>query len=270
MMFAEARPRCVLSQLRALLTMLAVVPAATIAQPQPSRAITVAAASDLQPVLPEVAATFEPVAQLKISFGSSGNLFAQIQNGAPFDVFLSADIDYPRRLVASGHADAGSLYQYAAGRIVLWTRKDSGIDVRRGLPVLKDDTVKRIAIANPKHAPYGRAAVAALQAVKLHEAVRAKLVLGENVSQAAQLVDSGNAEVGILPLSLAIGPPLTDSGTYTEIPATAHPPIEQAMVIVSASRNKEAARQFLEFFKRPETIQQLERFGFAAPAVAAP
>jgi molybdate transport system substrate-binding protein len=241
-----------------------------IAQTAPSRAITVATASNLQAVMPEIVARFEREGiGATLSFGSSGNFFAQIQNGAPFDVFVSADVEYPSQLVASGHADAASLYQYATGRIVLWTRKDSGIDVRRGLPVLQDGGVKRIAIANPKLAPYGRAAVAALQSARLHDAVRAKLVLGENVSQAAQLVDSGNAQVGILPLSLAVGPPLKDSGTYSEIPATAHPPIEQAMVIMTASRNKDAARQFLEFFKRPETIQLLERFGFAAPQAAA-
>jgi molybdate transport system substrate-binding protein len=240
------------------------------AQPAAPRAITVAAASNLQAVLPEIVSRFEQEGvRVKTSFGSSGNLFAQIQNGAPFDVFVSADVEYPSQLVASGHADADSLYQYATGRIVLWTRKDSGVDVRRGLTVLQDAGVKRIAIANPQLAPYGRAAVAALQNAKVHDAVRAKLVLGENVSQAAQLADSGNAQVGILPLSLAVGPPLKDSGLYTEIPATAHPPIEQAMVIVAASRNKDGARQFLEFVKRPGTIQLLERFGFAAPRAAA-
>jgi len=254
----------------ALLGVMGVGRQASIAQTAPSRAITVAAASNLQAALPEIVARFEREGvSVKLSFGSSGSFFAQIQNGAPFDVFVSADVEYPSQLVASGHADANSLYQYATGRIVLWTRKDSGIDVRRGLPVLQDDRVKRIAIANPQLAPYGRAAVAALQSVKLHDAVRAKLVLGESVSQVAQLADTGNAQVGMLPLSLALGPPLKDSGTYAEIPATTHPPIEQAMVIIRASRNKEAPRQFLEFFKRPETIQLLERFGFAAPQVTA-
>src|SRR5207247_1743245 len=127
--------------------------------------LTVAAASDLQSALPAIVSRFENDTgqRVRLTFGSSGNFFSQIQNGAPFDVFLSADIDYPRRLEASGEAERGSLYLYATGRIVLWTRNDSGIDVGRGLPVLADARVHRIAIANPEHAPYGRAAVAALR-----------------------------------------------------------------------------------------------------------
>src|SRR5579859_3444473 len=140
------------------------------AQEQPLR---VAAAADLQFVLPQIAAGFEKASGKKVEliFGSSGNFFAQIQNGAPFDVFLSADIDYPRRLEGSGQAERGSLYEYATGRLVLWTRSDTGIDVRRGLTVLTDARVRHVAIANPEHAPYGRAAVAALRHEGLYERV---------------------------------------------------------------------------------------------------
>ena len=147
---------------------------------QARRALTVAAASDLQAALPEVIATFEREsnATVTVSFGSSGNFFAQIQNGAPYDVYLSADIDYPKQLIATGHADASSLYQYARGRLVLWTRKDSGVDISGGLRSLTDARVTRIAIANPKYAPYGRAAEAALRYEKIYDAVRGKLVLG--------------------------------------------------------------------------------------------
>src|SRR5713226_944736 len=129
------------------------------------QSLTVAAASDLQSALPAIAAQFEKDTgrQLRLTFGSSGNFFTQIQNGAPFDVFLSADIDYPRRLEGSGRAERDSLYEYARGRLVLWTRNDSGIDLRRGLTVLGEERVRRVAIANPEHAPYGRAAVAALR-----------------------------------------------------------------------------------------------------------
>ena len=123
--------------------------------------------------------------------------------------------------------------RYATGRIVLWTRRDSGIDVMRGLAVLRDARVRRVAIANPEHAPYGRAAIAALRSDKLYDAVQGKLVLGENISQAAQFVESGNADVGIIALSLALGPALRSSGTYVQIPATAHPPIEQAAIVVA-------------------------------------
>ena len=233
---------------------------------QAQRQLAVAAASDLQTVLPEVISRFEHVTGTKVnvSFGSSGNFFAQIQNGAPFDVYLSADIDYPRQLIASRHADADSLHQYATGRIVLWTRKAGGIDLRPGMQVLRDTRVRRIAIANPQHAPYGRAAVAAMQNAGLYEAVQPKLVLGENISQTAQLVDSGNADVGIIALALALGPALSASGTFAEIPATAHPPLAQAAVVVSASRQREVARSFLDFLKKPETLELLRRFGFAA------
>jgi molybdate transport system substrate-binding protein len=179
-------------------------------------------------------------------------------------VFLSADIDYPRQLIASKLADASSLYRYATGRIVLWTRNDSGIDVTRGLAVLRDARVTRIAIANPKLAPYGRAAEAALRHEQLDDKVRGKLVMGDNISQTAQLVDSGNASVGILALSLALGPSLRASGTFFEIPASAHPPIEQGAVIVSASRNKALASQLVAYLKRPEVARVLHRFGFVA------
>jgi molybdate transport system substrate-binding protein len=233
---------------------------------QSSRTLRIAAASDLQAALPELVTRFErdSGADVTVSFGSSGNFFAQIQNGAPYDVYLSADIDYPRQLVASGHADGSSLYRYATGRVVLWTRKDSGIDVSRGLRALTDSRVTRIAIANPKYAPYGRAAEAALRHDKVYDAVRGKLVFGENISQTAQLVDSGNAGVGLIALSLAVGPALSSRGTYSEIPATAHPPIDQAVVIISASTHKMLAREFLTYLKRADVSQHLHRFGFTA------
>jgi molybdate transport system substrate-binding protein len=255
----------------AVIGVLASAPRPAHMQSAAPRAIAVAAASDLQTVLPELVSRFErdTGARATVSFGSSGNFFAQIQNGAPFDVFLSADIDYPRRLIASGHAEANSLYRYATGRIVLWTRKDTGIDVRRGLEILKEPRVRRIAIANPQHAPYGRAAMAALRHDRVDEAVKGKLVLGENISQTAQLVDSGNADVGIIALSLALGPALRDSGTYVPIHVTAHPAIEQAAVVVSASRSKETAREFLAYLTRPAVGELLQRFGFAPPPAPA-
>jgi molybdate transport system substrate-binding protein len=228
--------------------------------------LTIAAAADLQTVLPELVSRFERETGVKatVTFGSSGTFFAQIQNGAPFDLFFSADIDYPRRLGASGHGDAVTLYPYATGRIVLWTRKDSGVDVTRGLRVLGDAKVRRIAIANPLHAPYGRAAVAALRAGGLYETATSKLVLGENISQTAQLADSGNADAAIIALSLALGPALLKSGVYSEIPAAAHPPIEQAAIVVSRSTNKDAARRFFAFMKGSDVQATLRRFGFAA------
>ena len=179
-----------------------------------AQSLMVAAASDLQSALPAIAAQFEKDTgqQVTLTFGSSGNFSAQIENGAPFDVFLSADIDYPKRLERAGLAERGSLYEYATGRLVLWTRQDSGIDVRRGLSVLADARVHRIAIANPAHAPYGRAAVAALRHERLYERVREKFVLGENISQTAQFAQTGSADVGVIALSLALSPTLKSSG----------------------------------------------------------
>jgi molybdate transport system substrate-binding protein len=232
-----------------------------------AQSLTVAAASDLQSALPAIAARFEKDTghQVRLIFGSSGNFFTQIRNGAPFDVLLSADIDYPRRLEASGQAERGSLYEYATGRLVLWTRTDSGIDVRRGLTVLTDVHVRRVAIANPEYAPYGRAAVAALRHERLYERVKGKFVLGENMSQAAQFAQSGSAEIGVLALSLALSPMLKSSGTYVDIPESWYPPIEQAAVVLASSRRKVLARQFIDYLKNPASVRILQSDGFGVP-----
>lgn len=227
----------------------------------------IAAASDLQPVLPELVKAFEAESghSVRITFGSSGTFHAQIANGAPFDLFLSADVDYPRTLARDGKADATSLRTYAAGQLVLWSRLDSGVDIQRGLAVLADPPVTRVAIANPAHAPYGRAAMAALEAVGLTARVRPKLVLGENASQTAQFAQSGNAQVGLLPLALALAPAMMSAGRYVAVPAQLHPPILQAAIIVSASRNKAAAEEFLRFFTRDSTVARLAAAGFLRP-----
>ncbi len=233
--------------------------------------LSVAAASDLQSVLPVVAERFqrETGHAVRLTFGSSGNLFSQIQNGAPFDLFFSADIDYPRRLEQAGLAQPGAVQEYATGRIVLWTRRDSGIDIAGGLQVLTDPRVRRIALANPAHAPYGRAAVAALRQAQVYEAVRGKFALGENISQAAQFVQTGNADVGILALSVALAPAARSSGRYVEIPVTSYPPLVQAAVVLSRSRNQTAAHQLLDFLQRPDIVSLLQESGFAPPTTPA-
>jgi molybdate transport system substrate-binding protein len=235
-----------------------------------AQGLSVAAASDLQSVLPAIAAQFEKSygEPIRLTFGSSGNFVTQLENGAPFDVFLSADIEYPRQLERSGRADSDSLYRYATGHLVLWTRTDSGIDVRRGLAVLADARVRRIAIANPDHAPYGRAAVAALRHEQLYDRVRGKLVLGENISQAAQFAQTGSADVGVIARSLALSPSLKGSGAYLDIPEGWHPPIEQAAVIVTASKQKALAQRFIDFLKTPEIVRLLQSSGFALPSTA--
>jgi molybdate transport system substrate-binding protein len=237
-----------------------------------AQSLTIAAASDLQSALPAIAAQFEKDSGQKVTltFGSSGNFYSQIQNGAPFDVFLSADIDYSKRLEASGHAERGSLYNYAIGRLVLWTRNDSGVDIRQGLAVLTDARVRRIAIANPEHAPYGRAAVAALRHEQLYDRVREKFVIGENISQAAQFAQSGSADIGLVALALALSPTLKSSGTYVEIQESLYPPLEQAAVVVSSSRLKVLARQFVDYLRSPSSVRILRDHGFTVPHTAGP
>lgn len=229
--------------------------------------LSIAAASDLQPILPALVAQFEAEARqpVRVTFGSSGNFFSQIRSGAPFDVLLSADADYPKSLVADGKGEAASLYTYAIGQLVVWTRQSGTVDVSRGLAVVSDAAVRRVAIANPAHAPYGRAAMAALSAAGLAEQTRPKLVLGENAAQAAQFVQSGNAQVGLLPLALALAPALAANGRYVLVPSHLHPPIVQAAVIVSASPRKAAAAQFLAFLKTDAVTARLAASGFLKP-----
>jgi len=226
--------------------------------------ITVAAAADLQFALKDVSARFEKQTGNKVNliFGSSGNFFSQIQNGAPFDVFFSADLDYPRKLEAAGQAEPHTLYQYATGKIVVWVRNDSKLDLSKGLAVLLDPSINKISIANPAHAPYGRAAMAALDHEKLSEKLKDKFVLGENVSQAAQFIDSGSAEVGIIAMSLAVAPAMKEKGRYVEIPAEFYPPLQQGCVVLASSKKKTTALAFVEFLKKDEIADLLKTFGF--------
>lgn len=235
-----------------------------------SQEITVAAAADLQFVFKEVAGRFEKQTgtPIKMSFGSSGNFFAQIQNGAPFDLFFSADMEYPEKLEAGGLTEPGTLYQYARGKIVLWAPNESGVDVSHGLTALSDAKVKKIAIANPAHAPYGRAAVAALKTAGIYEKISEKLVLGENISQAANFVASGNADAGIIALSLAISPTMKSKGRYALIPVESYLPLNQAGVVIKASQKKETAKCFVEFLKSPEIVELMKEYGFELPGFA--
>jgi molybdate transport system substrate-binding protein len=234
--------------------------------------IRVAAAADLKFVLSDLAGQYEKLTGTKVNvtYGSSSNLFSQLQNGAPFDLFFSADIEYPRKLQAAGLAEPETLYKYALGRIAIWTRADANIGVaKQGWNLLLDPSVQKIAIANPDHAPYGRAAVAALQKAGIYEQVKSKLVYGENISQAAQFVQSGNAQAGIVALSLAASPGMKD-GKRWEIPADMHPPIEQGAIILRAANNKAQARALLQFVKSADGRATLEKFGFTVPEMNVP
>ena len=239
-----------------------------VVQPSAAQEITVAAAADLQFAFQDVAGRFEKSSgkKVKLIFGSSGNFFAQIQNGAPFDLFFSADIDYPRKLEAGGLAEPGTLYQYATGKIVLWVPATSKLDVSQGLGVLLDPKISKIAIANPEHAPYGRAAVAALRHENLYEKVAGKFVLGENISQTASFVVSGSADIGIVALSLAVAPSMKDKGKYAEIPAEDYPAISQAAVVLKSTKQAQTARQFLTFVQSPEILELLRTYGFSTPS----
>lgn len=231
--------------------------------------ITVAAAADMSAALPELAAAYTKQTGLavKLVFGSSGNLTSQIRNGAPYDVFLSADEEYPRQLIAEGLAVQNTLYRYAVGRLVLWVPANSPLDLSKlGMTALLDPSVRKIAIANPAHAPYGRAAEAALSHYDIYGRIAGRLVLGENVSQAAQFVESGNAQAGLIALSHALAPALKDKGRYWTVPLDSYPALNQAAVVLSKSKQQDAARKFLEFLRTSESGSLLESYGFSLPA----
>lgn len=231
---------------------------------QEQKVVRVAAAADLKFAMEELSKDFESKTRIKVNVttGSSGNFFAQIQSGAPFDMFFSADMDYPRKLEASDFAEPGTLYEYALGRIVIWTPANSKVDVAQGeWNALLDADIRKIAIANPTLAPYGRAAVSALKKAGVYEQIKAKLVYGENISQAAQFVQSGNAQAGIIAHSLALSPGMKD-GKAWEIAADMHPPIEQGVVVLKSARNKTAAIEFLNFVKGAAGRAILEKHGF--------
>lgn len=215
--------------------------------------LTIAAAADLNFALADLASHYP--GPLEISYGSSGNFYTQIHNGAPFDVFLSADVEYARKLAASPDA----VFTYAIGRLVVWVPASSPLDPAMAL---RSDTVKHLAIANPQHAPYGRAAEAALRTMGLYDAVKPKLVLGENIVQTFQFVESGAADVGIVALSLALAPAARGRGRYWEIPLNAYPRMEQGGVILKDSA---AARSFRSFLLGAEGRRILKQYGFFLP-----
>jgi molybdate transport system substrate-binding protein len=231
--------------------------------------IAVAAASDLNYAMKDLAVRYQQKTGDKVglSFGSSGNFYSQIQSGAPYDLFFSADSDYPKKLVAAGKIEATSLRTYAVGHLVLWASNSSNLDPRQlKMDLLLQKNVQKIAIANPEHAPYGRAALAALEHFGLKDLVSEKFVLGENVSQAAQFVQSGNAQAGLISLSLAMSPVMKASGKYWELPTDSYPAIQQAVGILTSSKHKQAAQAFIDFVTLPEGAAVLQQYGFAVPA----
>ncbi len=229
--------------------------------------LMVAAAADLQFAMQDISARFQKQTgkTVKLSYGSSGNFFAQLQNDAPFDMFFSANLDYPKKLEAAGLTEPGTFYEYAVGRIVIWVPNDSKLNINSGLSSLLDPTIHKIAIANPQHAPYGQAAVAAMKKENVYDRISDKLVLGENISQTAQFIVSGAADTGIVALSLALAPAMKEKGRYAEIPSADYPPMEQGCVVLKSSQNKTIAKEFLNFLKTPEIAELMRGYGFAIP-----
>jgi molybdate transport system substrate-binding protein len=253
------------SRNRFLLPLLGLV---VLAQGHAQTTLHVAAAADLEPVLPPILAEFEHVTGIyaDATYKASAMLTAQIENGAPFDLFLSADLSYPKRLIDAGLADAAGSpdsstpITYAKGTLVLWARNDSHLPPP-SLDLLRNPALQRLAIADPSRAPYGRAAVAALNSLHLYDALKPKLVTAENIAQAAQFVDSGNADAGLISLTSALTPKLSSSGTYFVIPRDLYPPIEQGVVIVSKTNERAAARKLLDYLLSAPVQAQLAKSG---------
>jgi molybdate transport system substrate-binding protein len=230
--------------------------------------LDVAAAADLRPALDELVRAFRaehPGLDVRVSYGASGTLAAQIGRGAPFDLFFSADERYPRTLVDSGAAVAESLTRYATGHLALWIPSGAPVEPDASLAALKDPRVRRVAIANPAHAPYGRAAEEALRAAGILDAVRPRLVLGESVAQAAQFAESGNADAALLPLSIALTPALRRAGRHVAVAPSLDPGIAQAAVVTQRGRRNVAATALLRFAIGPAGRDILRQRGFGAP-----
>ncbi|MEP6801187.1 MAG: molybdate ABC transporter substrate-binding protein [Acidobacteriota bacterium] len=252
----------------ALMTLFSVAPPPK-TTPAASRQVRVAAAADLKFALDEVTSKFRavrPDIEVTITYGSSGNFYSQLSNRAPYDLFLSADAEYPRKLIEAGLAVRGSDFLYARGRIVLWVRKDSTLDIeKRGLDALLDPSVRKIAIANPRHAPYGRAAEAAMKSSGIYDRCADRMVLGENIAQTAQFIESGAADAGLIALSLAVAPAMRDQGRFWTVPREAHPPVDQGGAILTWASHAAAAGAFKDFLIGESGRAILDRYGFERP-----
>lgn len=231
----------------------------------PQREIHVAAISELLPVMPVLAEAYEHATGIKIvtAFGSSTALTTQILEGEPVDLFLGADFTFPEKIVAAGLADTKSPIAYAKGTLVLWARKDSPLQPLH-LEALSDQRLKSIAISDELHAPYGRAAMAALRYLKLYEKIKPKLVTGEDGAQVAQSLESGDAEVGLISLTMAKSKELTELGTYVFLPPSSYPKIVHYGVILKASPMRSEAHAFLDWLNLSVVQENLQKMGLAS------
>jgi molybdate transport system substrate-binding protein len=226
--------------------------------------VNVAAAADLRYAMDEIILAYKKhnsKSVIKVTYGSSGTAYQQIINGAPYDIYFSADIIYPQKLVEKG-LSATKPKLYAVGFLVLWS---SQIDVLSGMNVLNNPKIQKIAIANPEHAPYGKRAQESLQYYKLYEKLKDKIILGENISQTAQYVQTGNAEVGILALSLAMSPAMKNLGKYFLIDSKSYSPLEQAYVIINRAEINTETYKFAKFVASPEAREIFKKYGFKLP-----
>lgn len=230
--------------------------------------LTIAAAADLKFAMDDLVASFKkanPADEVDVIYGSSGKFHTQIQQGAPYDMFFSADIGFPRELVAAGLA-VSEVKPYAFGRIVLWS---GSLDATKmTLASLADPGITRVAIANPKHAPYGRRAEEALKAAGVWEKVEPKLVYGENIAQTAQFVQTGNAQVGVIALSLALNAELANKGGYWLIPDSLHQPLEQGFVVTKRAARNGAAKRFADYIASKSARALMTKYGFLLPGEA--
>jgi len=237
-------------------------------RPFAAEKLTIAAASDLKFCLDEVVTSFKRThtgADIDVIYGSSGNFKTQIEQGAPFDLYFSADIGFPRELAKAGLASS-EVQAYAIGRLVLWS---TTMDVSAlHLADLTRADIHKIAIANPAHAPYGKRAEEALRASGIWERIEPKLVLGQNISQTAQFVQSGNAQVGIIALSLVLSPEMAGKGSYSLVPDSLHQPLEQGFIVTSRAGGNALAKAFADYMGLPATRQLMARYGFALPVAA--
>jgi molybdate transport system substrate-binding protein len=237
-------------------------------KPPGRRHVRIAAAADLNVALGDLIARFSAshAADVSVSYGSSGTFYAQLLSRAPFDIFFSADLEYPRQLASRGLVVDGSEFTYAIGRLALWVPSASPLDVEhQGLQALTAASIAHVAIANPEHAPYGRAAVAAMRTAGVYDRVRPKLVFGENVAQALQFVQSGAADAGIVALSLALAPLLKDKGRWIELPVDSYPRMEQGGAILKWAADVDAARALRAFVLSADGRAILKQYGFFLP-----
>jgi len=229
-----------------------------------AQSITIAAAADLRNALGDITKLYNekhPDVKVDVIYGSSGNLYQQITNQAPFDLFFSADVSFPNKL-SEQKLTAGNPTIYAMGHLVLWSATK---DVSKGLDLLKSDEIKNISIANPEVAPYGKRAVESLKYYKLYDIIKDKIVKGDNVSQAAQFVLTGNAEVGIIALSLALSPEMSSKGKYFLIDEKSYSKLEQAYVILKKSEKKKDVLDFVKFIETKKVKDILSKYGFKLP-----